>query len=401
VYESWKDVVVVLLRGYSNGAFLAWTIPCLYTAGKYLRIFAIKADDNVASLRDSGMAFGGLQEEDAFGSGGKHEKLEDAARQINRIFGICISDRYVHLVAANNTTSSPDSSLTAFPKSYGKCLHPISVHRAPLPESRKWALYYIANLLFKTYFRLNSISLSKNILRSLSASAADMPPLEHFPRVGVLAFLEEDYARAEENLEGAYAMCLHTSNSQNRNVELILTYLIPTKLLTTHRLPTTALLAAHPRLDTLFSPIASAIRSADLRALDAALLAGETVFIQRRIYLTLERSRDVAVRNLFRKVFLAGGYEPRKEGEVESDVGRVRRTRVPIAEFAAALALAGADVRDEGSEEGWDGDEVECVVSNCIYKVRLLFAGPFEPRVFPATRGGICMRVRAGIARQQ
>lgn len=102
VYDSWKDVVNTLLRGYSNGTFEAWTIPCLYVAGKYLRIFAIKADDSTASLRDSGMAYGGIQEEDAFGSGGKHEKLEDAARQINRIFGICISDRYV------GNTSTPN-----------------------------------------------------------------------------------------------------------------------------------------------------------------------------------------------------------------------------------------------------------------------------------------------------
>ena len=242
---------------------------------------------------------------------------------------------------------------------------------APLAESRKWALYYIANLLFKTYFRLNSISLSKNILRSIGASSSDMPPLEHFPRahqvtykyyVGVLHFLEEDYAKAEENLESAYSQCLNTPNSKNR--ELILTYLIPTKLLTTHRLPSPALLAAHPKLGALFSPIASAIRKGDLAALDAALAQGEAEFVKRRVYLTLERSRDVAVRNLFRKVFLVGGYEPPKEGDVGP---AVRRTRIPVAEFAAALVVAGADVGD--GEGGVDGDEVECVVANCIYKV--------------------------------
>jgi hypothetical protein len=95
VYDGWKDVVNALLRGYQNGSFLAWTIPCLYLSGKYLRIFAIKADDSLASRRDTGLAFGSIQEEDAFGSGGRHEKLEDAARQINRIFSTCISDRYV------------------------------------------------------------------------------------------------------------------------------------------------------------------------------------------------------------------------------------------------------------------------------------------------------------------
>lgn len=93
VYEGWKEVVSALYKGYQGNVFGAWTIPCLYVAGKYLRVFAIKADEKMASQRDSGMAFGALQEEDAFTSDSKNEKLEDAARQINRIFALCISDR--------------------------------------------------------------------------------------------------------------------------------------------------------------------------------------------------------------------------------------------------------------------------------------------------------------------
>ena len=93
VYEGWKEVVNAMYKGYQANVFGAWTIPCLYIAGKYLRILAIKADEKTASQRDSGMAFGGIQEEDAFSSDTKNEKLEDAARQINRIFGLCISDR--------------------------------------------------------------------------------------------------------------------------------------------------------------------------------------------------------------------------------------------------------------------------------------------------------------------
>lgn len=95
VYEVWKEFVNALYKGYQANLFGAWTIPCLYVAGKYLRVFAIKADENSASQRDSGIAFGGIQEEDVLNPDSKNEKLEDAARQINRIFGLCISDRYV------------------------------------------------------------------------------------------------------------------------------------------------------------------------------------------------------------------------------------------------------------------------------------------------------------------
>ena len=93
VYEAWKEVANTLIRGYSSAGFQAWTVPCLYVAGRYLRVFAIKADD---SARDKGAAtyIGGFQD-DVVGGLGKNEKLEDAARVINRMFTLCISDRYV------------------------------------------------------------------------------------------------------------------------------------------------------------------------------------------------------------------------------------------------------------------------------------------------------------------
>ena len=46
------------------------------------------------------------------------------------------------------------------------------------------------------------------------------------------------------------------------------------------------------------------------------------------------RGREIALRNLLRKVFLARGFDEAKEGETPA-----RRTRVPLAEFAAALSL--------------------------------------------------------------
>lgn len=122
-------------------------------------------------------------------------------------------------------------------------------NRAALEESRKWALYYTTNLLFKTYFKLNSVSLSKNILRALNASKTDMPPLESFPRshivtfkyyVGVIFFLEENYkqvyicsqssdklnmtdtTQAEENLTEAYELCLSSSHRNREYVPLTL-----------------------------------------------------------------------------------------------------------------------------------------------------------------------------------
>lgn len=199
-----------------------------------------------------------------------------------------------------------------------------------------------------------------------------MPPLSLFPKshivtyeyyVGVIHFLEETYVEAETHLTNALLMC-HRSAQRNR--ELILTYLIPCHLVNTQTLPTKALLEPYPRLHQLFGPLASCIKRGDLAGFDAALTAGQEEFVKRKIYLTLERTREIALRNLFRKVFIAGGFEPAKGG----DEAPARRTRLHINEFAAALSLAmGPDA------ETLDQDEVECLIANLIYSVR-----------FPSTR---------------
>lgn len=94
VYDAWKDVANAVIRGYSSSVLEAWTLPVLYMAGKHLRVFAIKADDSARKHEGANFKTGGLQD-DVAGDFGKNEKLEDAARVINRMFTLCISDRYV------------------------------------------------------------------------------------------------------------------------------------------------------------------------------------------------------------------------------------------------------------------------------------------------------------------
>ncbi|KAL1854585.1 COP9 signalosome (CSN) subunit [Paecilomyces lecythidis] len=325
VFVAWKELANVLIRGYSNGGLQAWTVPCLYVVGRYLRIFAMRADAETSS-QDSGFD-NGFQDDVVTES--KNVKLEDSARTINRMFTLCLSDR------------------------------------APIEESRKWGIYETTNLLFKTYFKLNSVGLSKNVLRALDASSADMPELEAFPKshivtfkycVGVICFLDENYTEAEEHLTYAFNMC---HKDAYRNKELILMYLVPCHMVTTHTLPSKNLLAPFPRLEKFFRPLCTCIKKGDLVGFDEAMSANEDEFVKRRIYLPLERGRDIALRNLFRKVFLAGGFDPPKEG-----MPPVRRTRVPVAEFAAALRIG----THAEAKSRVDFDEVECLLSNLIYK---------------------------------
>ncbi|KAJ5106369.1 hypothetical protein N7456_003044 [Penicillium angulare] len=326
IFNAWKKFVNVLIRGYSSpSSFPAWTLPCLYISGKYLRVFAIKADAEVVSQGSASFGF----QDDLAADFEKNGNLEEAARIMNRMFTLCLSDR------------------------------------APIEDSRKWGIYNTTNLLFKTYFKINSVGLTKNLLRAINAQSHDLPRLEAFPKshivtfeyyVGVIHFLDENYIEAEKHLTSAWRMC-HRQALKNR--ELILTYLIPCHLVTTHTLPSPRLLAQFPRLEEFFRPLSNCIRKGDLVGFDRAMTAGEEEFVKRRIYLPLERGRDIALRNLFRKVFIAGGFEEAKDGQPP-----IRRTRVPVAEFAAALRIG----THATARTRVDTDEVECLLANLIYK---------------------------------
>lgn len=74
-------------------------------------------------------------------------------------------------------------------------------------------LLLISPAYTRTTSQLNSIGLSKNILRALQASKADTPPLEAFPKshivtfkyyVGVILFLEEDYIKVSLHFYSYY-----------------------------------------------------------------------------------------------------------------------------------------------------------------------------------------------------
>lgn len=177
--------------------------------------------------------------------------------------------------------------------------------------------------------------------------------------------------KAEAALTTALDLMPRLKNSGpaiRKNHFLILSYLIPCRMQTSRKCPSSQLLALDPDLQRVFTPICAAIRQGDLAAFDAAMEASEPEFARRKIYLTLERSRDLCLRNTLRKVLLAQGWEPGKEGVQ-------RKSRIPVSHFIAGLrvSMGGPIVTDGMEAEGVDEerDEVECLLSNSIYKVSL------------------------------
>ncbi|EMD40529.1 hypothetical protein CERSUDRAFT_111125 [Gelatoporia subvermispora B] len=294
--EAFKEhgaLVSLFVRYFATNS--GWTLPALFSIMRDLRDLAFDADLDASSKGQEGTA-----------------NMEEAARIISKAFSACVTDR-----------------------------------QSPYAESRKWGVYYVVGLILKCYFRVRRISLSKNILRAIDANP-DIPPLSAYPRshqvtyryyIGMLSFLNEDFAKSEQELTLAFYNC-HTG--ARRNQQRILIYLLPLRVLRGH-LPSAELLKRFPVLEDLYTPFLSAIRSGNIKAYDSALEKFERRLVELNLWLTLERARELCIRGLFRKVWVASQ----------------RGTRIPISLFHASLNIAGMDVSQE---------EAECLVANMVYR---------------------------------
>ncbi|EPQ30143.1 uncharacterized protein PFL1_02260 [Pseudozyma flocculosa PF-1] len=329
-FDAMNTAVTAFLRHFSTLQAGRWALPLFRILLLNLRWLAIQADTAAnppppppaATSARPGALSGGAATSSAVAavnaqetrtSSTANKRLEECARQLNKAFTACIADR------------NPD-----------------------MAESRKWGTYEVVGMVFKTYFKLKSISLCKNILRAISAAA--LPPLEEFPRahqvtfryyVGVLAFLGEEYAKADTELTFAFANC-HCRAT--RNQELILSYLIPTRLVL-GVMPTPALLARFPRLSALYTPLLTSFARGDVQTFDAHLATPEVEkrLVSRGVFLSIERAREGCLRSLFRRVWIA----------------KDRATRIPVDDFWRALAFVGVRV---------DKEEAEWLVAGLVYK---------------------------------
>ncbi|KAJ3078245.1 PCI domain-containing protein 2, partial [Physocladia obscura] len=175
--------------------------------------------------------------------------------------------------------------------------------------------------------------------------------------MGVLAFYDDQYKQAQQDL--SFALSLFPpelprpdSESQSRrlldtvafkNKLLLLSYLVPVNILA-GQCPSLTLLAQYPFLDRLFGQLVDAIGKGQLGRFDLVLDSQRKLFIQRDIYLAVERCRIICFRNLVRRVFLI----------------REKKTRLELHDVLTAVVVAGCTTVDM--------DEIECMVANLIDK---------------------------------
>ncbi|PKI82888.1 COP9 signalosome (CSN) subunit [Malassezia vespertilionis] len=290
--ESWtlacdalQGVLTAFLRYTTQLSAGRWVLPLLLSLLGDLRWVSQHADDALNAATHAATP-------DARPS---HKYTEDCARQLNKAFSACVADR-----------------------------------NPSLDESKKWATYALVGMLFRLYFQLHSTALCKNVLRALSA--ADLPPMDQFPRAdqttfhyycGRLAFMDEQYGRADAELSQAFS---DAPKSAVHNCERILLYLIPTRLLLGIR-PARALLSVYPRLEALYKALIEACCEGAVARYDALIadLPTERTLVRLGVYLAFERARELCVARLFSRAYAVSGKE----------------TRMRLAAFQHALAWQG------------------------------------------------------------
>lgn len=199
---------------------------------------------------------------------------------------------------------------------------------------------------------------------------------------------------------------------------LILDYLIPL-LLVRGVFPSPKLLARSARHKTLYEPFVRAVRSGDFAAYERQLEVAQKRLMARGTYLVVERAREGAVRGLLKKACVPRLPFPARTAQ-STDVPCPRRSwvlegkpaRMSIERFrsyynaAQALGLEedvrlGRVRRDEverrkkGGEI--DGEEMECLLANMIYKVRREPKKPFLARAEAQADAWCCAGFAQGL----
>mmetsp|Transcript_21085 Transcript_21085/g.52427 ORF Transcript_21085/g.52427 Transcript_21085/m.52427 type:complete len:402 (-) Transcript_21085:144-1349(-) len=216
-------------------------------------------------------------------------------------------------------------------------------------KSKKAASLFLVIMLFKIYFKLNTLHLCKNLIAAVNLPA--FPAFDSFPMaqkvtysyyVGRLAVFDDDYTRAEQNLNYAFEHC---SARHPHNKKLVLRYLVPVKLIL-GKCPTRRLLDKYA-LDE-YKDVVEAVKRGNVRALNDALQHFQVVFIMQGTFLVLEKLRNIVYRTLFMKVAaFSAEHNPSKANQVSLTL------------FLDALVWCGCDS---------EIDEVECIVANLIFR---------------------------------
>ena len=261
----------------------------------------------------------------------------------------------LRLIALLSDTSSSTASINARPvytnlrncqTAITKAFTTVAKDRNPItdPHCKKLAIFSVTNVLFKIYFKLNTLQLMGKLIKQINQTPVYMQNLKLFPLcdvvtyqyyVGRLSLFEDNIEKARECLRFAFEHCPRYSQ---RNRQRILTSLVPINM--SLGLMPTLKISTDYGLSSLVE-LGNAAQVGDLQTFNRVFSENRAVFIRMGIYLVIEQAKGLVYRNLFKRFHLI-----------------TQSTRLSIEEFKKAMTWLGEDV---------DLDEIECILANLIF----------------------------------
>jgi len=228
---------------------------------------------------------------------------------------------------------------------------------------KKWAALRVVVLLFKIYFRLDTLRLCGNIVRALEG-APDFPAVRSFPKSEAIAYWyyrarlcihQKDFKQAEVMLSDAFALCHPEDHVHRRD---ILTYLVPLRLI--HGvLPKHTLLREYG-LEQEFGQLIEAVRTGNLSLFDAVLAQNQAFYMRKELFLLIQTHlKSLILRTLFRRIALSSPQLSMLSTDPTiTSIETPSSTRIPLTHFEAGLAVFGIAV---------GRDEIECWTAGLIH----------------------------------
>ena len=171
--------------------------------------------------------------------------------------------------------------------------------------------------------------------------------VNYFYYEGRLNLYEFNYRQAEESLSYAYHNCL---DYHVKNEAKILKFLLPVRMLF-GKFPKAALFDAYGLEE--YKGVGEACKEGNLRLFSSEMKRYEQKFIASGVYLMMEKLRMVTLRNLFKRIHIALGEEP----------------KIDLAQILPLLREQEEELDpEEEDEDHMDMDDLECLVANLIYK---------------------------------
>eukprot|EP00039_Didymoeca_costata_P006185 m.88126 g.88126 ORF g.88126 m.88126 type:complete len:403 (-) comp13146_c0_seq1:93-1301(-) len=292
-FKSQKAALAALREAMkSSSPHLNWLSPVMETMVRDLRIISYSAADETQR-------------------GDEKDYIAEAYTEVQKCFTLCINDR------------------------------------SEEADSKKWSTLMMLNEFYNIATKLNKYwqNVGASTERIKHQGQLELfktaHRVEYLYNIGRKALFDANYKEADVSLSEAFRLCHKDSRS---NKALILTYLIPVKLLVGH-MPSNRLLSKYGMHQ--YMGISNALRDGNLLKMKEELTKNQAFFVQWGLFLIITKLRFIAYRNLFKKVHLA---------ILESS----KKYQLPLKALLTALTFC--------KENDVDLDEIACIVANLIAK---------------------------------